>query len=293
MLHELRLYAIVLRLAAMRPGAISRDHGDAARGALIKIIEQGDALLAQELHDANTHKPYTVSPVRGGKRGSDGALHFREGDSAEWRFSLLCEPAFESLLRRYLLNRNLPHVRIGAVTYAIVDAFASGIGHADSGHTSVVELTERWSCSPESLSRQIAFDFRSPTTFSRGKDEFTGRYRYCAWPEPRIVFSSLRKRWKDLGGLIPDDDFDGWIDKWVEIESFDLHQQKVIVESRPIPCFTGQVRYQVYGDGRWLPLMNLLADLTFWTGAGYQTPRGLGQVRRLKLEVQERIDDGG
>jgi CRISPR-associated endoribonuclease Cas6 len=285
MTDELRLYAIVLRLAATRPGAVTRDHGDTARAALMKIVQEGDALLAQELHDANTHKPYTVSLLQGGRCSSDGALHFGEGDTATWRFSLLCEPAFEALLRRYLLNRSLPHVRIGAVTFAIVDAFASGVGHPESGHISVAELAERWNCPPETLPRQISFDFRSPTTFSLGKDELTARYRYRAWPESRILFSSLRKRWNDLGGLIPTDEFDDWIDKSVEIELFDLHQQKVIVEARPILCFTGQVTYRVYGDGRWLPLMNLLADLTFWTGVGYQTPRGLGQVRRLRLET--------
>jgi CRISPR-associated endoribonuclease Cas6 len=292
MTDELRLYAIVLRLAAMRPGAVPRDHGDIARAALMKIIQHGDALLAQELHDANAHKPYTISPLRGGQRGQDGALHFGDGDTAEWRFSLLCEPAFEALLRRYLLNRNLPHIRIGAVTFAIVDAFASGAGHPESGHISVAELTEQWNCPSEKLSRQLTFDFRSPTTFSRGKDELTGRYRYRAWPEPRILFSSLRKRWHELGGLAPGDEFDDWIDKWVEIELFDLRQQKVVVESRPIPCFTGQVTYRVYEDGHWLPLMNLLADLTFWTGVGYQTPRGLGQVRRLGLAAQEQSNNG-
>jgi len=28
-------------------------------------------------------------------------------------------------------------------------------------------------------------------------------------------------------------------------------------------------------------LLHLLADLSFWTGVGYQTTRGLGQVRRV------------
>jgi len=108
---EARLYAIVLRLTAVRRGAVPAEHGDQARAAMFDLLRRGNLALASQLHNENAHKPYTISLLEGGKRGADRALHFGEGDQAEWRFTLLSEPAFESVLRRYILDRNLPHVR--------------------------------------------------------------------------------------------------------------------------------------------------------------------------------------
>jgi CRISPR-associated endoribonuclease Cas6 len=249
----------------------------------MNIIRQGDLPLSQKLHDQNDHKPYTISLLQGGKRGRDGALHFGQGDTADWRFTLLCEPAFEALLRRYLLNRNLPHVRIGAVTFAIIDAFASGISHPDSGHISMSELTARWNVAPETLPCQICLDFRSPTAFSLGKDRETGQYRYCSLPDARTLFSTLRKRWSAIGGAEPGDLFDEWIAQHIEVEPRHLHTRNVLIEGRPIVGFVGHVCFHIRGSTRWLALVHLLSDLTYWTGVGYQTTRGMGQVRQLDL----------
>jgi CRISPR/Cas system endoribonuclease Cas6 (RAMP superfamily) len=63
-----------------------------------------------------------------------------------------------------------------------------------------------------------------------------------------------------------------------------LQSRTVVVERRPVTGFQGHVRFRIRGDRRWLPLLHLLADLTFWTGVGYQTTRGMGRVQRLLEE---------
>lgn len=280
-MDNLHLYAIVFRLAATRPGAIPKDHGDQARAGLLDLIRRGDFPLAERLHDQNMQKPYTINLLQGGKQGRDSALHFGEGDSAFWRFTLLHEPAFEALLRRYLLSRSLPHVRIGAVEFAVIDAFASGASHPGSGHTSIAELQSRWNCPPDTLPDRLVLDFQSPTVFSLGTDPDRRERRWCAMPDATILFSSLRKKWALLGGMEPGDQFDQWVREEVEVEPLRLQTRTVVVERRPITGFMGQVRFRVRGEGHWLPLLHLLADLTFWTGAGYQTTRGMGQVRYI------------
>jgi CRISPR-associated endoribonuclease Cas6 len=282
--NHFRLYAIVFRLAAIRPGAIPDDHGDQARSALFDLIRRGDLPLAEKLHDQNIRKPYTISLLRGGKRGRDRAAHFGEGDNAWWRFTLLHEPAFEALLRRYVLSRTLPHVRIGAVEFAVVDAFASGVSHPDSGHISIQELQSRWDCPPEVAPDRFILDFQAPTVFSLGTDDESGERRWCAMPNAPILFSTLRKKWAYLGGAEPGDEFDHWVRQHVEVEPLNLQSRTVVVERRPVTGFQGHVRFRIRGDRRWLPLLHLLADLTFWTGVGYQTTRGMGRVQRLLEE---------
>lgn len=283
---EKRLYAIVLRLAATRSGALSINHGDQVRGALLNLIRKGDSPLAKELHDGNTSKPYAISLVKGGKRGRDGAHHFGEGDRADWRFSLMMQPVFEALLQKYLLNSRLPHVRIGAINFAIVDVFVSPQAHPDSGHISIAELTQGWQDNPpDLLPKRLVLDFQSLTAFSLGQNKQTKAYRFRTNPDAKTVFSVLRKRWMRLGGVDAGDEFDQWVDKHIEQQIIDLQTQKMRVEKRVVTGFFGQVAYQHYGDDtRWLAYWNLLADLTFWTGLGYQTTRGMGQVRRLLLK---------
>jgi CRISPR/Cas system endoribonuclease Cas6 (RAMP superfamily) len=78
------------------------------------------------------------------------------------------------------------------------------------------------------------------------------------------------------------DKFDTWVDCNLEQEAINLQTRTMHVEKRPITGFIGQVAYHLHGqDLRWLSYMHLLADLAFWTGAGYQTTRGMGQVRRI------------
>jgi CRISPR-associated endoribonuclease Cas6 len=273
------LYAIVLRLAVARRGAISANHGDQARSALLNLIREGDAPLAGRLHDDNAQKPYTISLIQGKKRGADGALHFGDDDEAYWRFTLLCEPAFEALLRRRLLNRQLPRIRVGAVDFTILDVYASGVNHPESGYTSIAELHSRWDAPPESLPRGITLDFRSPTVFSLG-----GRGSDRLWrvlPEARMVFGTLRKRWAALGGKEPGDGFDAWAERCLVAEALRLTTRMTIIEGRPVPGFSGVVRYRLCGDPRWMGLAHLLADFAFWQGVGYQTTRGMGQVYRM------------
>ncbi|GAB5493075.1 MAG: hypothetical protein Phog2KO_32900 [Phototrophicaceae bacterium] len=282
---EKHLYAIVLRLVALRLGALPANHGDQARAALLNLIRKGDSPLAKQLHDANTAKPYSISLINGGKRDKHGAHHFGKGDEAEWRFSLMMQPAFEALLKKYLMDNQAPHVRIGAINFAIVDVFVTNDAHHDSATIRIQDLTEGWHHHPEDqLPRRIVLDFQSPTAFSLGQDKQTKKYRFHTQPSAKMLFSSLRKRWVKLGGVDAGDEFDAWVDAYIEDDILDLHLQKITVKKRSISGFVGQVAFQHCGDDRsYLRYWNLLSDLTFWTGIGYQTTRGMGQVRRLLM----------
>lgn len=285
---DARLYAIVFRMTAIRRGAIPANHGDQARAAMFDLLKRGNLPFTTHLHDENGHKPYTISLVHGGKRGVDGARHFGEGDLAEWRFTILSDSTFEAVLRRYILDRNLPHVRIGAVEFAITDAFASNGSHPLSGFVSIAALQERWNCTPDSLPKSLTLDFLSPTAFSKGQDKTSGTYHYISLPLPRILFSTLRKRWLNLGGSAPGDEFDIWVDSTLNLEPIRLEMLPTVVERRTVPAFIGRARFTHHGDPRWLGVAHLLADFTFWAGVGYQTTRGMGQAQRVLEEREQR-----
>lgn len=278
------LYAIVLQLAAMRPGAIPADHGQAVHGALHHLIERGSPELSQQWHDANMPKPFTVSLLNGDKRGRDGALHFGEGDEALWRFTLLRDAAFDAVLNRYIMNNRQPHVRIGAVQFAITAAYAQS--HPDSGTVTLTQLIEAWQMPPAELPERIRLRFISPTLFNFGHRD--GQYHYQLIPEPRHLFSSLKKKWDNITGTHTPDSFDDWVEANVTMAHHETQIRHVRIRGkRPAKAFIGNVFYTLAGADRthWA-FVNVLADLTFWTGVGYQTTAGLGQVRRMDHGTQ-------
>jgi len=284
---EQRLYAVVLKLAALRRGAAPADHGKQALSALYALLQLGDETLAKSLHDVNVRKPFTVSLMNGGKTDRQGAQHFAEGDTAEWRFTLLRDPAFEALIQRYVQDRNLPHVRIGALQFAITDAFVSG-SHPDSGHVSLAAFAQRYGQPTESYAKTVRLQFLTPTAFNFGTDPLTRRRRLRIIPDPRTLFSTLRKRWVSLGGVDPGDAFDQWVDHTIEADPIFLKWGSVWIEKAMVRGFMGDVRFQHWGeDTRWLPFLHLLTDLTFYSGVGYQTTRGMGQVRSHPEREQE------
>lgn len=279
---EQRLYSVVLRMGALRKGAVPPDHGGLVLAALYALLQAGDPALASAQHDSNTHKPFTVSLIDGGKADREGAHHFAEGDSAEWRFTLLRDPAFEALVQRYGRDRGLPHVRIGAMEFGIQDVFVSG-SHPRSGYIGIEQLRDRHS--GQEAQRQVTLDFLSPTLFSLGTDRHKNR-RWRTLPDPRTLFSTLRKRWAGMGGADPGDEFDAWVEKTIEAVPLTLRWQRVRIKQEMLRGFSGVVRFEHWGDDeRWLPVVNLLADMAFYTGVGYQTTSGLGQVRRIDTEA--------
>jgi CRISPR-associated endoribonuclease Cas6 len=276
---EQRLYSIVFRLGALRKGAIPPDHGSLVHAALYALLRTGDPLLASEQHDSNAHKLFTVSLIEGGKPDREGAHHFAEGDVAEWRFTLLRDPAFEALVQRYVNDRALPHIRIGAMEFGIQEAFVSG-SHPRSGYIAVERLRDRYSTQP--AQKHVTLDFLSPTLFSLGTDRHKNR-RWRTLPHPRTVFSALRKRWASIGGADPGDNFDSWVEKTIEAVPMALRWQRAAIKHESVRGFIGVVRFEHWGDDEsGLPFLNMLADMAFYSGVGYQTTSGLGQVRRIR-----------
>lgn len=281
-MSDLRLYAIVLRLVASRPGAVPYHHGDFARDAIFDLIGKGDTELAAALHDQNDRKPYTIAPLHGGKRGIDGAHHFGIGDQAFWRFTLLCEPAFEAVLRRYILSKALPHIRIGAVEFEITDAFASNGSHPDSGYTTVEALQDRWKVPAELVPNALTLDFLTPTVFNLGYDRESKRRNLHMLPSPRFVFGTLRRNWIALGGSAPGDEFDSWAEQNVDLTAMNIQTQQARIKGQLLSGFTGRVTYRTRHDDHWWGLTHLLGEFAFWRGCGYQTTCGMGQVRRIQ-----------
>lgn len=279
--HEGRLYAVVLRMIATKAGAVPPSHGDRVQAALYRYIEAGDPELSQRLHDSGEAKPFTVSLLDGGKRGRDQAQHFGEGDEAFWRFTLLSDDLFDTLLSAHLMRDSLPVIRIGAVDFMVTDAYVSGSRpHIHSGSVRLESLIEHYAkADPHALPKTLRLRFASPTVFRQGRSPF-GSHRFAMFPEPGLLFGSLRKRWLKLGVPGLGDDFDQWVSDACVPMIYDLKTVAHKDGKKTIPGFTGTVTYRFY-DVEWLSFAHLLGQFAFYAGVGSSTGTGMGTVYPL------------
>lgn len=140
----------------------------------------------------------------------------------------------------------------------------------------------------DALPDAIRLAFVSPTVFSLGHDKATGQYRYGSLPDVRLLFSTLRKRAALVGLPAESGDFDAWMAECARLTPLELEIVRVQVERRGIAGFVGEVQVDLGTDPARRAYAHTLADLAFYTGCGYQTTRGLGQVRRRDVEAEPR-----
>jgi CRISPR-associated endoribonuclease Cas6 len=277
-----KLYAIVLQLRALHNGAVNPYQPDMLRAALFDFIRRGEPQLAENLRSANRQKPFTVGWIDGGVEGPDGELHFGAGASAQWRFTLLGQPLFESLVQRCAADQARPHLRFGAVSFAIEDVFIDPRRHDASGMIPLETLADAFS-DPSRLTRSLTLNFITPTVYKFGEHPDEKFPRWQLFPAPRLVFSVLRKGWEALGGAQPGDEYDDWAETHLFPLEYQLQTFAVTLREHrrriDVPGFVGAVTYTCLGDARYLGLTHALARFAFWRGAGYQTTCGLGQVR--------------
>ena len=174
--------------------------------------------------------------------GTMALHHFGEGDRI-LALHPAVEPAFEAVLRRYILSRELPHLRIGALSSGSPDAFASSRSHIDSGRprNGACRTLEQ---AAGNAAAQFSLDFLTPTAFNLGYDHDSDESgaRSIA-PTPTLLFGTLRREWHQARWRRAGDEFDAWVRQAnVEIEQAGHSHRAAGVEGHPVTGFVGRVR---------------------------------------------------
>jgi CRISPR-associated endoribonuclease Cas6 len=297
------LYASVVKLAATADGFIPATQGRLAHAAFLDLIRAVDPALAEALHASNQRKPFTVSPLQGVGPAREGQIKIKAGQEVSLRFTLLGGELFTAFTR-YLLSppprllaSALPVLRLGELDFAISEVLTTPGSDPWAGYTGLAELCRRWQNGPlpESAS-QISLEFASPTVFSRGSREGLGK-QMDPLPAPGMLFGSLAAVWnehfgprkdlpglQDLAGLALDKQaIRAYAEETVVVGQYRLESRMFRYWSQPQIGATGHITYLLQDRhnqelGR---ALNLLADFAFYSGVGYKTTMGMGQVRRF------------
>ncbi|MBE7471291.1 MAG: CRISPR-associated protein Cas6 [Anaerolineae bacterium] len=286
------LTSLILQLQAPAEANLPANLGRAGQSLLLRLIGGREPALAQELHQAERARPYTVSNLVLGKRAG-GSLHAQAGQSGWLRFTGLTEAVSRHLLA--LAQQPPESVELDGYQFQVSGATLDPAVHPWAGQITYQDLAAPYllggRASPGSTLR---LEFASPTTFrSQG--------RFLPLPQPELVFGSLLDRWQTFAPIALHPDTRRFAAEAVVLSRYELRTRGMPYvkagtrgggEARSggeqaghyptIIGFTGRVIFAVLNRDRyWLNVLHLLAAFAFYSGVGYQTAAGLGQVRQI------------
>lgn len=282
----MRLYSSVIRLLNLHSVTIPPPGGQHAHAAFLDIIHAVDPELSQRLHDLNGRKPFTVSPIMGLPRVKQAsACHLREGWECWLRVTILDEGLFQSFIDYFMplstsgrsgggSERNFPPIRLGDAHFLVSEILTTPGSHPWAGYVSVEELQKRLE---EPAPEKFTFELFTPTSFrTQGKEVAT-------LPAPKLVFGNLAGAWRALTGENHIEAVEKYAEKNLTLGTYKLHTDRLILHNNPQLGSVGRLEFIRTDKTDHFParVLNLLADLSFYSGLGRKTTHGMGMVRRV------------
>jgi CRISPR-associated endoribonuclease Cas6 len=272
------LHAIVIKLLAEDGGRLAGAVAELAHGAFYASVEAVDPVLAGQIHDAQNRKAFSLSPLYGYRPSShDGRLEVKSGQEGWLRLTLLDARLFAAFTR-HLLTSARPSIRLGNLQFAIAEVLGSPGSHPWVGYTTLQALQQM-----AEVRTQWVMEFATPTAFHWG-DADNGRRRVELFPSPKMTLAGLRTRWDRLTGESWGIDFEAWVERNVVVgRIWQWETQPVAYKKQTYIGGCGQLEYRLLDDSHqeYTAHLNRLFHLSFYTGIGYKTTHGMGQVRLL------------
>jgi len=255
----MQLKKISIQLLCQEPGMVKGHAGAEIHGLVFKAIENIDEELATEIHQMQ-YKPFSIGPLTGKIQRRDGIAQIVEGNVYSFTLATLTERVTNILpeLLGYL-QKNL--VVIGSAGFVVVETI----------ELQYKQTYYEFMATGQQDSR-INIEFTSPTCFrSSGQT--------LLFPEPELVFGSLRDKWEYFSEIqLPIIDC-----KQINVSKYDLKTVMVPFKSYNLIGFKGVCNYILPTDSpevmKWA--VNSLMQFAFLSGVGYKTTMGMGQVNSI------------
>ncbi|MGQ9503035.1 MAG: CRISPR system precrRNA processing endoribonuclease RAMP protein Cas6 [Anaerolineae bacterium] len=268
------LTSLVLWVRADRTAKLPANLGRASQALLLRLIQAQDPALSARLHDEEGIRPYTASNLVLGRR-QNGSLIAQPDENGWLRFTGLTEPVSACLMR---LADNPPEVvDMDGCPLRVVSATTDAALHPWAAQSDYQTLVARHLLRGEHLPQtRLALEFASPTTFRSSG-------RYVPLPLPELVFGSLLERWQAFAPVALSPEVRRFAAEAVVVSRYQLYTRSLPAKEGGLHIgFIGQVTFSALNRDRyWLSALNLLAAYAFYSGIGYGTTAGMGQVRML------------
>ena len=270
------LHALVINLIALQAGTLPGTVGELAHAAFYAAVQAVDPALATQMHDAQDRSAFSLSPLYGyGQNSHDGRVHVDQGQPGWLRLGLLDARLF-GVFMQHLLTSSHPTIRLGDVHFAITEVLGAPGSHPWAGYTTLDELAAL-----DATPTQWTLEFASPTAIRWGEADNKNR-RVELFPQPRMAIAGLRTRWDRLTGATWGRAFEEWVERNVVVSRiWQWQTQPFGFQKQSYVGGLGRLDYRLLDASHAANTahFNRLLHLAFYTGIGYKTTHGLGQVR--------------
>ena len=254
--------------------------GHHAHAAFLSLLRISNPRKAEEIHDASTQKPFTVSPLIGKGKRYGNFLRIRAETKCWLRFTFLNDELFTHFSHAFFAQE-LPLIRLGQAPFKFDRLIVNNIKNQDwSGNATYAELVQS-----AKTDTRMSFRFYSPTAFRR--------------------MTPRGQKTRNDAYLDLDRCYQSWINKWNAFAPIKLDKTEIlafITDHAQVTSITTKSRALNFGkhtevgwvgtcacvfypenslDAELLRAANCLADFAFYCGTGYKTTMGMGQTRRV------------
>lgn len=226
-------------------------------------IRQDNPNLSAYLHDGQSEKPFTLSPLTG--LSPNSPLRLLRGNSYQWTISALYQPLCQWLA---LWLDKLPEKTSlfqGSLTITGAEIALLPTTYAQLWQTPIPQQ------------RGFTLNFTSPTSFRSKK-------HHLPLPIPHNIFHSYLRRWNDFSAYPHNqEEFLDWVTEMVFVSSHRIATTKASAgKGGMVTGFTGWVNFGVDArsdrSSEKQQLLYALLQLAPYCGTGHKTTFGLGQT---------------
>jgi CRISPR-associated endoribonuclease Cas6 len=306
----IRLYALLLRIRPLQQGTLMPFSGELIHGAFLKWLLHTAPEVATWLHEGQKRRLFTCSnlhfaqPMQPHFKAERENIHLplSPEKTCTLRLTLLLGELFP-LFHQALTQVNhaedgtnkLPFIQLGKQLFLLEEVLITNDDPMGwTGFTSLDTLIERARQAPISKKNTLTLEFASLTTFSRGNTKTGYGPHQVMLPLPQLVFQNLARRWEDiappeLAHVVQKERIEQYLhEDGAIIIDYDLKAHHVKFTTHMQRGFVGTCTYQLRGPDEAAtpeaPLtirqqLLLLAQVGFYSGVGYKTAMGLGQMR--------------
>ncbi|HEU0002915.1 MAG TPA: CRISPR-associated endoribonuclease Cas6 [Ktedonobacteraceae bacterium] len=294
------LFSILLRLHPIEVGWVSPGAGREAHAAFLDIVRQNDEALAEQLHQPNQRRPFTVGLLQGFNHLTAAQLEeamtrnrqvqVSPGQVYWLRITILDTAIFGVLFQHLITKPRTFIIRLGEARFEVSRLIGSPepdtAANSWAAYSSFADLSTH-----TAVQREYAFEFATPTAFSMGQKSW-GKVMNLL-PEPAHVFESLARQWEVFAPAhlrltaheLNPRDFVIWCAESLIVARYRLETRYLPSNKFAQPGFQGTISYelkraQASREARWL---TPLAHFALFSGVGYKTSMGMGQTRCINL----------
>ncbi len=281
------LTSTVIRLRARQDATLPDAMGEYGHAAFLSLIREVAPELAIALHDSGGRRPYTVSPLYGGRKRERGNVEIVAGREYWMRFTIF-DPQLYAVFGRYFAENasfDLDLV-LGGARFGIEEVTTAPDQHRWGGYATFEGLLAE-----ARDSRIVPLRFQSLTAFSLGREPDVGP-RCEILPVPLLVFDSLLQRWNLCAPqpLAERRAWREWVAEHVVVRQYQLKSEMWRFRKHVQIGFVGDCSFEARGKSvDEVRQLNALAAFAFYAGVGMKTTMGMGQCRLIPSGEAARV----